>query len=400
MEIELNKDVMFVSGLTNGAIYNFNNGKVYHINSSACEIILDYFHGKINIENNEYLQDLANNCLISVNFVPRETKITKKHFNRKLEMAWLELTEACNLKCIHCYEGNCHKRKNNPLTLDEWKDIIFQLVNLKIKRVILIGGEPTCYKGVEEIVDFCGKNNLNITYFTNATMLNDQLIDLFSKYNVQVKISIYGFDKTSHDSITTVSGSFDKTLNNIIKLRDKNIKTYASVIMMKENQDYLQNIISFLKKYSVIYTGYDVVRQVYGQNQNIHCPTNNKIIQNRFMSKPNFKADKTRFIMNHFANSCWYGKIAINEDGKVIPCVFHRDDIVGNARENTIVEIINSFKTKKYWDLDFSNVEQCSCCEYRFACKDCRVVAYGNNGNIFEKNPRCRYNPKTGVWAK
>ena len=33
---EINKDIIFVKGFTNGAIYNFNDNKVYSVNKSAC----------------------------------------------------------------------------------------------------------------------------------------------------------------------------------------------------------------------------------------------------------------------------------------------------------------------------------------------------------------------------
>jgi len=41
----------------------------------------------------------------------------------------------------------------------------------------------------------------------------------------------------------------------------------------------------------------------------------------------------------------------------------------------------------------------CGSCEYRFACKDCRPMAYAEHGRMTDQNPRCCYDPMTGRWA-
>ena len=398
MEIKTNNNVVLVIGAINGAFYDFNNGKVYHVNKDAIDIIQDYANGNLSIENNKYLIELLNNGLISKTFKPFVVSEEHKKPPIKLIMAWLELTEACNLKCIHCYEGECHHKLENSLSVQKWESIIDELADLKVNRIILIGGEPSCFPNHKEIVKYCGEKKINTTYFTNATMIDDELIELFKKYNVSVKISIYGGSASIHDTVTTVKGSFERTRNNIVKMNKANIKMYASVILMKENQDDLQNIIKFLKENNVTYTGYDVIRNVYGQKQNIHCPTNKKIISNRYITKPSFKADEAIYIKNHFYNSCWYGKVAIEENGDIIPCVFHRNDILGNVNNNSITEIINSEKTLSYWGYSFDYVNECKDCEYRYACKDCRVVGYGLDGKLTTKNYRCTYNPYTEEW--
>ena len=100
---EINKDIIFVKGFTNGAIYNFNDNKVYSVNKSACNIIERYINNS-NIESDiNYLNILTRHKLISKSFLPSPYLI--KNTNKiTLEMAWIEITQSCNLRCIHCYE--------------------------------------------------------------------------------------------------------------------------------------------------------------------------------------------------------------------------------------------------------------------------------------------------------
>ena len=67
---EINKDIIFVKGFTNGAIYNFNDNKVYSVNKSACNIIERYINNS-NIESDiNYLNILTRHKLISKSFLP------------------------------------------------------------------------------------------------------------------------------------------------------------------------------------------------------------------------------------------------------------------------------------------------------------------------------------------
>ena len=110
------------------------------------------------------------------------------------------------------------------------------------------------------------------------------------------------------------------------------------------------------------------------------------------------KISKERFDKAVFANTCWSGKIVISEDGSVYPCVFERDIVLGNVKEQSITEIIHSTTLENCWNHCFKKVNICKECEFRFACKDCRPLAKSIHGNLDEKNPRCTYDVYNGVW--
>lgn len=400
VEYQINENVVLVPGAVNGAIYDFNTNKIFSINNIGLNIVLKYIEkAGLKEEEKEYLDKLINEKLISNNFSPYQIKEIPEHLP-KLEMAWLELTEACNLRCIHCYEGECHHKFKESLTFEKWLKIIDELDELKVKRIILIGGEPCCYPRITDIVKYCGTKSFETTLFTNATNMTDELIECIKNAKVKVKISIYGGCSDSHDRITTINGSFKKMNENILKMRESGIPMSASVILMKENQCDLDNIKEYLKSVNVSYRGYDLIRNVFGGTQSKHTPCNEDIIFPKFFHKPSFKADFDFYCKSHFVNSCWFGKIAIQENGNVLPCVFHRDVSIGNVKNYTIKEIIKSNETRKFWNFDYKKVNECCSCEYRYACKDCRVLGIGVCGNDEQKNPRCLYNPLKGLWSE
>ena len=394
----INKNIIFVQGKVNGAIYDFNTSKVYSLNPPGCQILKEYINGQ-EISNKEYLKNLSNNHLIDYNYKPSKYHI-KTNKNIELEMAWLEITQSCNLKCLHCYEGNSHISEKNILKTEDWFNIIDQLVELNVKRVVVIGGEPCCYKNVASIIEYLAHKKINTTLFTNATCISNKLINTIIEKKIQVKVSIYGHNPEIHDKITGIKGSFKKTIDNVNYLIQNGIKVSSALIIMKENEDYLDDIVSFIKNTGMNYSRYDVIREVFGGTQNLHIPKNKEVIKKLYLTKPNFKADKNVFINNHSKNTCWYGKISILENGNIIPCEFERDIIYGNVKDTTIAEIINSPETIKHWFYTFDQIEECKDCEYRFACKDCRAMGLAKCRNISDKNPRCLYNPKKGIWKK
>ena len=117
------------------------------------------------------------------------------------------------------------------------------------------------------------------------------------------------------------------------------------------------------------------------------------------LRKPNFRTDRASFEKSRSANTCWHGKFSISTDGSVYPCEFERNILYGNIRQTSIAGLLKSDMIKKYWYFSFDEITPCRNCEYRFACKDCRPMAYGEHGCLTDQNPRCCYDPAAGKWA-
>jgi len=398
----INTDVVYVRGFSNGAIYNFNDNNLFSINNIACSIVEKYINNDIqslNFAEQDYISLLKEKHLISLKHIPKEYHSTREDCN--LEMVWLEITQQCNLKCLHCYQGDVHV-PGQQLNFNDWCRIIDELKRLKVKRIIIIGGEPCCAPILLDILNYLKKykDEIDITLFTNGTMLDEDLFSVIAKNNIRVKFSLYGHSADLHEHITQVKGSFKKMLTNIMRLKNEDISIGVAIIAMKENQDYLEEIKRFVKGLNLDYTEFDVIRCVYGGSQKEHYPTKLEIAKLGIRSKPYFIANKLEFDKNCFFNSCWAGKIAITDSGHILPCVFERKISYGNVKQATISEIINSETLKRYWQYNLSNVNICKDCEFRFACKDCRPVAMSNDGNLSSKTPNCMYNPYSGVWEE
>ncbi len=394
----INESCVFVKGAKNGAIYDFITGKVYSVNAAACDILNRYISGKRYESDNDYLSKLEACDLISNRFLPTTYK-EEPDKSINMEVAWIEITNACNLRCVHCYEGTVHNNNTRSISLEMWKDVVDQLETLCTKRLIIIGGEPCCNPDVGEIILHSSQKNMDVTLFTNATLIDKRLLEIIVNSRIKVKISVYGPRADIHDGVTGLQGSFDRMLSAVTKMTNTGVSVSAAVIIMKENEDYAEETMRFCRSIGMKCSRYDVIREVCGGLQNEHVPSNKELLRNVYYTKPNFRADRIQFRNNNNRNSCWYGKIAIKENGDVIPCEFERNYIYGNIMYESLDSIIKSEKAQKMWFWDFSKIEGCAECEYRFACKDCRPLGKSVCGSYETKNPRCLYDPITGKWS-
>lgn len=403
----INENVVFVQGAVKGALYDFNMGRVFWINDNSCAVINKLITTQKPLFNNEeraYIDELIKESLFDKDYIvkpyiPDNSESTEL---TTLEMAWLEVTQSCNCKCLHCYQGEEHKSAKVLLDIEDWKNIIIKLKKLEVKRIVVIGGEPCTYKHIDQILECLCENKIKTTLFTNGTLFSDSLKKLIvqNKDNIKIKVSLYGDNCHSHDQITQVDGSFQKLEDTIKYFKQNNVDVDIAVVVMKENQDAVDKIEKYINDLSIKYNGYDVIRNVFGGTQDKHTPDNVDIIARSTFLKPEFFASIERFTNNTYKNSCWFGKLAITETGDVLPCVFERNIIYGNTKVDSLENILTSISLKENWFYDFRQVDYCKDCEFRFACRDCRPLALATAGKIKDKNPRCTYNPYTGEWGE
>lgn len=390
--LEINHNVIYVKGANRGALYNFNKKKVYSINKTACEILEQYI--KNSNFTHSYINLLKDNGFLDENFKIKEFVVQK--LQPSIDFVWLEITQSCNCKCIHCYEGDWHKPSNDDLNLENWKNIILELKDLKCKNIEFIGGEPLAHPHFMELLKYSVDIGHNVHIYSNLTLFNNEILKYIKKHNITINCSIYADNKVLHDNITRKKGSFDKTIYWIKKLTENDIKVNINAIGMYNNQDNIDKINDYLSNINVPkLKKFDIIRD-NNSRKSLSLAPNNHILKYAQRTKPNFSITLEKFKKASYANTCFFGKFAISSNGDILPCVFKRDYTYGNIKHQNLNSILQQEALKKYWYFDYSKVNECKDCEYRFACKDCRLLS--KTKNLMSKNQRCNYNPYTGLW--
>ena len=141
-----------------------------------------------------------------------------------------ELTYACSERCLHCFnEGAArsdlheeHRLRPDMLTLDDYKRIIDEAVELGIPSVTVTGGDPFSYPHCWDILDYMHERNLAVNLFTNAQALNtSEKIRRVTRLGLrQLSVSIYSTEAEVHDQITRRRGSWEQSMKALRELAE------------------------------------------------------------------------------------------------------------------------------------------------------------------------------------
>ncbi len=427
-EFALAPRVLFVPGVLRGALYDLSTGRVFSLNSNACEIL----QGKQ--KDTKFWRSLEELGLANKDRDKRQGVLPELLRKPKLEFVWFEvISNDCNESCIHCYAESMppayrkamgiptggfipleqiddRKKESKKISFEKWKELISDSYSLRCRRCQFIGGEPTLYRGengetVFDLAEHAKSAGFEfIEIFTNATLLTEEKIKKIKDLGLNVAVSLYSIDEKTHDSITNVPGSFRRTTKSLELLREAGIPTRVETVLMRPNEKTIKQTQQYVEEMGFSHRQPDVLRpKGRGDNPAI-MPSKESVVQYGLMTSPNFVADRntlSRYLSGH---SCLLGKITITDNGDVLPCIFSRNLAVGNLFSSSLQEIIVGQKLETIWRSTKDNVLVCQDCEYRYLCFDCRPLSEGVNQGKGEyltaPYPRCTYNPYTGKWAK
>ncbi|RMH56213.1 MAG: radical SAM protein [Candidatus Hydrogenedentota bacterium] len=144
-------------------------------------------------------------------------------FLPRLQSGKIKITYACPFRCRMCDYWRNPPR--NELTLEEWKNVIDELLELGCGKIHISGGEPTARKDWLAIVSHAAEAGLRVAMTTNGAGFRSG--DLEALYRVRFRSLSVSLDAASsalHDRIRGVKGSFKKAVDLMEKIRKRNMK--------------------------------------------------------------------------------------------------------------------------------------------------------------------------------
>ena len=139
-------------------------------------------------------------------------------------------TNACNLSCSFC---SCSDRdKKRKLTLEQITEIFDTSKKYGTKAVTVTGGgDPLMHKQINEIIDYAGKNDIEVGLVTNGLLLNR-------------------LDKHNNLTWCRISSSDDRvpaydTIENALKINPKTDFAFSHVLTKNPNYNIIKNMITF-----------------------------------------------------------------------------------------------------------------------------------------------------------
>lgn len=289
-----------------------------------------------------------------------------------------EMTEECNFLCYYCYAKSLKKQKE--LTTENIKLMLDKLYDIGIIFLEFTGGEILTRKDFMEILDYTNKKGFVVSLFTNASMINEDIINNI-KNVYTINTSLLAPTKERCDELTGKIGSFDQIINGINILKRSNINFFVQVTLTNENIDLyykfkeLENELNVRFVYNIdvgpSFSGFDLVKKYSLKDKDLNCI--------KELLDKNYINSMEEFI-KCFQCGIGTSKFAIDSEGNILPCMKYRLKL-GNIFENDFHEIWNSDTLKNIMDNELKRPDECNTCNKKEYCINCPGVyrLYGNS---------------------
>ena len=170
----------------------------------------------------------------------------------------LEITNACNMRCEHCYVSSGRKMPGE-LTFDEIVATIDMLPPFSGKRIAISGGEPAVRKDCRQIVEHCAvRCGHDVDLYTNGKRFPEALARRIVEINagpggtIRIQVSLEGSDAQTNDAVRG-KGSFDHAMRSLEMFRrvGVNREVVIFVCATRENIDQVDALIAIAERFDV-----------------------------------------------------------------------------------------------------------------------------------------------------
>ena len=234
-----------------------------------------------------------------------QNRLLPQYFKAPLVGLW-EITRACNLSCIHCY-NNSGKKLSTELTHSQRLDVAQQIVDAKIMRVCLSGGEPILSKSFWDVAEKLKQGKVMCNTITNGWFIDQEIAKKFSKYFKNIQVSIDGATAKTHDKIRGKKGSFDRAVNAVKSLIENGVNVSICFTINSINANELDKVIELADSLGAFIFRTDRVRflgrAAINQNKYNFYPSDEQIKTMNKTIIENKKKYENKMIIEYFSDS-------------------------------------------------------------------------------------------------
>lgn len=189
-----------------------------------------------------------------VNFRSHLNSVSEKLLLKSLGLSsisiQLDLTNACNLACSHCYHP--HHSNAGALSLANWSKILDEYEKLlgfmnARPNIAICGGEPLLSPNLYPILNQVVKKwpSAFVGIMTNGTQIKRHIARL-EQYPLYFQVSLESNIADEHDAIRG-SGSFAATMEGVRLLQERFFDVHLSVIISALTAPQIDQMFAFAK---------------------------------------------------------------------------------------------------------------------------------------------------------
>lgn len=292
-----------------------------------------------------------------------------------------EITLSCNVRCSHCYilyPG----ATDNEMNTEQVKTVLKKLVDGGVLYLLLTGGEILSRPDFEEIYIYAKRLGLILALYTNATLVNERVVELWKKYPPRrIEVTIYGHTEATYETVTGTKGSFKRYRRGVQLILEAGLPLQLKTMIMNSNKHEFEQ----MRDWSIAQTG----QFKYDVDIGPRLDGDQGVLSERLSPKeyvayqlkdpahaPSYqeKLKKQVGVPDHdLMFTCGYGVKTFHVDptGHLHPCMLWREnpfDLLNN-------EVNEQWKTHAASLRNISNQGGCNSCSHSLACGRCPAAS-------------------------
>jgi MoaA/NifB/PqqE/SkfB family radical SAM enzyme len=278
---------------------------------------------------------------------------------------FLELLGRCNERCVHCYADSAPS-VTGALDRDLVLAVIDQAGAEGFRRIQFTGGDPLLCEFLPEAVAHAAARGVpHIEIFTNGLALTPELLDQLAPHRPTFAFSFYSTDPQAHDRVTRTPGSHRRTLAAIDRAVARGLTTRAAVVVLDPSTD-VDAVVALLRAHGVGMVSWTRTYAV-GRGTGI---AGAGVVGAQGGASGGPQAVEGG---GHTApGGVGRGKLCVTYTGDVVPCIFQRDNVLGNLRSGgTLSGIVAGARARAEARRGLSTAVDAA---RRLQCTSCRLT--------------------------
>lgn len=350
-------------------------------------------------------------------------------FNEHPFIAIWEVTQACDLACVHCRASAQPERHPEELTTTEGKQLIDQIAAWKVPVFVLTGGDPIKRPDLFELISYARSVGVRVSLTPSATPLltRDIIVRLKQAGLARLAVSMDGASAATHDAFRGLSGSFARTLDAVRWANEVGLPVQINTTFSRRNIGEIDQIVALMEQlritlWSVFFlvpTGRGKLNDLLsadefeGVFEKLHQLSKSATFDIKTTEAQHYR----RFILQKKVADKRAGihvetRVSTDEigraprglnDGKGFVFISHKGEVfpsgflpvsAGSIRQQPLATVYR--ESPLFRDLrDTSKLEgKCGACEFKEICGGSRARAYALTGNPHGQEPCCAHIPK------
>ncbi len=315
----------------------------------------------------------------------------------------IEFSRICNFRCSYCYVPEKQECKGE-LTKDEIKGVILQAKDLGARKIIILGGEPSIYPHLPEMLKFLDEHGFEVEMFTNGTGVDATLAKLLAKLKIRVVLKLNSRNREIQDRLAGREGAYDIIQTAFAHLKDAGYPSdelflALSTVICQPNFDELVDMWKWVRDQKME-PYFEVITPQANALDNLWLSVDSIKLKELFAKLSSIDQELYGREWEPqpplVGNKCMRHQVSclVTATGDVTPCVGVTIPL-DNVRNNKLGYILKNSEVmqnlKNYREMIKG---ECRDCDRAEECYGCRGAAYQVTGDYLASDPTCWRNQK------